>query len=114
MQIDKRRVKGHSVVFAERIEPMGSWWVRTEETYGFGSTWHGPFEDVEVAERAAIRMSGPLGAEDKFAELIHGPRGGKGKRIREFYLGKDYLPGSSGWYDTAPPHEVDIPPTAGQ
>jgi hypothetical protein len=45
--------------------------------------------------------------------VVHGPRGGKGVRIREFYRGIDYLPGESGRYPSRPSARLDIPPDAG-
>lgn len=64
---------------------MASWWVYSKEMYGSNARWHGPFDDSEKAERAALRLSRPGGAEEKFAELVHGKPGGKGTRMREFY-----------------------------
>jgi len=93
---------------------MSSWWVRTEGTYGFRNTWHGPFDDSERASREAVRLSEPIDAEDRFAELIHGQKGGKGTRIREFWLGREYEQGESGWYDSTPKSEVEIPENAGR
>lgn len=92
---------------------MSAWWVRTEDSYRVGSRWHGPFPDVEAAQRAGAQFTQPGGTETVFAEVIHGPHGGKGERIREFYQGLDYLPGESGWYPTRPPAQVDIPSEAG-
>jgi hypothetical protein len=93
---------------AVRIGTMRVYWVRTEETYGFNESWHGPFDD-ETAERVAKRLSKPTGAEDKFAEVIRGQAGQKGKRVREFYLCEGYAPGESGWYEGVPDLEIQIP-----
>lgn len=93
---------------------MSSWWVRTEGTYGYGNTWHGPFDDSERATRMAARFSEPIDAEDKFAEMIYGERGSTGTRICEFWLGKEYQPGESGWYGFIPKSEVEIPENAGR
>ena len=88
---------------------MSDWWIRTEGTHGSDESWHGPYPDSGWATREAVRLSTPLGAEDKFAELIYGQRGQKGSRLREFYLGKEYDTGGSGWYDILPSSKVDIP-----
>jgi hypothetical protein len=87
---------------------MDAWWVRSETSYGVGSRWHGPYPDVETAQRAAAQFSGQ-GESVAFAEVIHGPRGGKGRRVREFHRGQDYLPGESSWYPSRPPWQIDIP-----
>ncbi len=92
---------------------MNQWWVRYEETYGDNEKWFGPFDDMDRAEREATRLSTSIGAEDRFAELIHGERGGRGCRFREFFRGEGFSPGESGWYDRIPPQEIKIPEDAG-
>jgi hypothetical protein len=90
---------------------MSDWWVHAEEGLGYGESWHGPF-DLDAAESLTVRLSKPVGAEEKFAELISGKAGQKGRRIREYYRGKSYLPGESGWHDFPPNDDILIPETA--
>jgi hypothetical protein len=98
----------------DRSQTMSSFWVRAEETYGCNESWHGPFDDFERAALAAVRLSTAIGAEDKFAELVHRQKGGEGTRIREYYLGREYETGESGWYERTPPVAVAIPKDAGR
>jgi hypothetical protein len=93
---------------------MSTWWVRAEESFGAGVSWHGPFADVEAAQRVAADLSKPVTAGDRFAEVVSGSRGGNGIRIREFFRGMDYLPGESGWHRVPPRSGMDIPEDAGR
>jgi hypothetical protein len=90
-----------------------AWWVHYEEAYGVLESWHGPF-DSDTAERKAKLLSKTYDASDKFAEVIFGERGKRGRRAAEFYNGNEFDPGQSGWHDLPLSEEVDIPANAGE